>query len=291
MSNESQNGQFSRKTGVLIALVFVFGISALVWVARQSSGSDFDADSELVLPQGDPVLARLHGETITQSQLAQAMEQWNKSAKTPITRAQALERMIQQRLLAKMGSDLGVQNNTDTRNRLQFTKNLILAEDGVRAFLLDAVSDTEIQTYYETERKIRAEQTQVKARQIVTPDEASSREIIRRLDEGEGFATLALAFSLDRASREAGGDLGYLNHDMLDSALMDRIFAASDGDRLEPFATELGWHVVEVISRRKAPVPSLADRRKDIIELLKAQKLEAKLKELRENAKLQIFEN
>jgi len=291
MSDQRQNGQISRKTGALIALVFILGISALVLVARQSAKPEPGKDTELILPQGDPVLAWLNGETITQSQLSLAMEQWNTGSEIPITRLQALERLIQQRLLAHMGEDLGVDKNPETRNRLGFMRDLILAEDGVKTFLVDAVTETEIQTYYETERKIRAEQIQVKARQVVTPDAASAYEIIRRLDEGESFATLALAFSLDRASRESGGDLGYLNYDMLDPVLNDQIFSGKDGDRLEPFQTGQGWHVVEVLSRRKAPVPSLEERREAIIALLKAQKLEAQLKELRQNANLKIFED
>lgn len=293
MSEHTENGEISRKTALLIGLVFLLGISVLYIVARQSSTIDSSPDKQEASSSNDPVLAKVNGDPITNSQLDLAMSQWtDPSGNTPpLTRAQALERLIQQRLLVKLGENLDVGDDLETQNRLRFTRDQLLAENSAKAFLTQAVSEAEVQDYYDNERRIRSEQIQIKARQIVTPDEATAREIIRRLDKGEAFATLALAFSLDRASRESGGDMGYLIRDMLDPLLSDKIFAAADGTRLEPFETPLGWHIVEVIGRRSAPIPKLEERRGAILALLRAQKLDARLNELRQNANLQIFQD
>lgn len=293
MSDHSQNGQISWTMRALIALVFILGISVLVLVARQAQPDKPSTAITVEQSDDDPVRAIVNGEAIRESQLELASTQWNQEQPDgdSFGREQVLDRLIQQKLLVMMGQELGVESTAETQTRLQFTHHQIIAEDSAKAFLSTAVSEEDILDYYETERRIRAEQTQIKARQILTPDEATAREIIRRLDKGEAFATLAMAFSLDRASREAGGDLGYLNYDMLDPSLSERIFAAADGARMDPFETPQGWHVVEVISRRKAPVPSLEDRRDAIVALLKARKLEARLQELRQKANVQIFQD
>ena len=293
MSDQSQNGQISWKVWAIIALGFGLGISVLVGVARQSQPSKSNPSTIIAQVEDDPVRVIVYGEATTERQLNLAISHWNTDLPKGGTlgRDQAVERLIQQKLLVKMGQELGVEETPEIQNRLNFARNQILAEESAKAFLETAITEEDILAYYENERRIRAEQTQIKARQIVTPDEATAREIIRRLDRGEAFATLALAFSLDRASRESGGDMGYLNYDMLDPVLSEKIFAASDGKRLEPFETSQGWHIVEVISRRKAPVPSLDERREAIIALLKAKKLESRLAELRQKANVQIVKN
>lgn len=293
MSNHRQNGQISWKVWTIIALVFVIGISSLVLTARQSRPSK-PAPVPLIQPStDDPVRAIVNGKAITEAELELAASQWSggKTDSIELNQAQILERLVQQKLLVELGQDMGVENAIETRTRLQFTRDQILAEDGTKAFLAESVSENDIMTYYESERRVRSEQIQVRARQVVTPDEATAREIIRRLDKGEAFATLALAFSLDRASRESGGDLGFLNFDMLDPLLSEKIFAAADGDRIAPFETSQGWHVIEVISRRKAPIPSLEERRDAITALLKARKLETQLQKLRQKANIQIFQD
>lgn len=294
MSEPAENRSISKQQWLFIALIFAAGLMALFFVAQRNSSKNSEPKTPVNVAQDDPVIAILNGQSITKSEFDLAAAYFSLGQvpeNTPMSDQEILDRLVQQKLLAGQASDLGILEQSYTKNRLKFAKEQILAEDSAAVLLSSLVSPMDIEEYYTNERIIRSQQIQVKARQIVSPDEAAAREIIRRLDKGESFASLALAFSLDRASREAGGDLGYLNSDMLDPNLSNKIFSGEDGDRLGPFQTGQGWHVVEILSRRQAPIASLEERREAITRLLQAQKLEAKMTELLKNADLQILED
>ncbi len=294
MFEPSQNGAVSKQKMLFIGLIFVLGLS-LLFVAAQQNGPKKPAADNFSNQSGqDPVVAILGGDPITESQIEMASTYYSanlKGGKVELTREQVLERLVQQKLLSKLGETQKLAENIETQNRLLFAREQILAEEAVADFLKDAVSEADITAHYEKERQILTSRIQIKARQIVLPDAATAKEIRRRLKGGEAFASLALAYSIDRASREAGGDLGYLNQDMLDPLLSSQIFASQDGAQLEPFETPQGWHVVEVINRRKTPIPGLDERREDIIQLLQSQKLQARLTRLKQDARLQILDN
>ncbi len=291
MSDLSEQNTLSPQSRLFIAVVFAIGLGILYFVAQKSANNLQGDTGPAVSTPDDPVIARLYGDVITESQLelARAFFSQDDPDEGLMSHELALDRLIQQRLLAKLAQQEKVESHTDTRNRIRFARDMILAEDALDSYLSSAVSDDEVLTYYEQEKRKWAGQIQVRARQIVLPDEATAKEIIRRLDDGEAFATLALAYSLDRASRESGGDLGYLNPDMLDPLLTDKIFAAEDGTRINRLETPQGWHVIEVTGRRKAPVASFEDRKDDIRALLEAQKLQSRLSELEAAGNLEII--
>jgi len=271
---------------LFVGLICLIGMGVLIMMAGRNTPNSSIIPLEVIEEPGDPVIARLGNEVITQKDIDLARAYFGPELSDP----EIIERLVQQKLFTKLASELDVHSAPDTQRRLKFSNEAILSEAAVDIFLKDAVTEGEIQEFYANETQQLSGQMQIKARQIVLPDTDTALEIIRRLDDGESFASLALAFSLDRASREAGGDLGYIHDDTLDEVLSDRIFAAKDGQRLDLIETPQGWHVVEVLSRRPVPVTSLAERRGAIVKLISSQKLATKLDELRENTPLTLME-
>ena len=105
----------------------------------------------------------------------------------------------------------------------------------------------------------RSQVDQVKARHIlITPNEIIDDETAKqRLDEalvkiraGEDFGEQAKLLSDDPGSGNLGGDLGWTNPGTFVSEF-DKVVKESDfGVVSEPFRTQFGWHIVEVLERR-----------------------------------------
>jgi hypothetical protein len=76
---------------------------------------------------------------------------------------------------------------------------------------------------------------------------AKAREILHRVQAGEDFSSLALAYSEDPATRELGGDLGSLARGSMLEDFENVVFTLPAGTLYDrPVKTELGYHVVEV---------------------------------------------
>jgi len=105
----------------------------------------------------------------------------------------------------------------------------------------------------------RSEINQVKARHIlITPNEIIDDDTAKqRLDEalakiraGEDFGEQAKLLSDDPGSANLGGDLGWAGPGTFVPEFDAVINEAEIGEVSEPFRSQFGWHIVEVLDRR-----------------------------------------
>jgi peptidyl-prolyl cis-trans isomerase SurA len=105
----------------------------------------------------------------------------------------------------------------------------------------------------------RSEINQVKARHIlITPNEiidddtAKQRleEALAKIRAGEDFGEQAKLLSDDPGSANLGGDLGWAGPGTFVPEFDAVINEAEIGEVSEPFRSQFGWHIVEVLDRR-----------------------------------------
>jgi peptidyl-prolyl cis-trans isomerase SurA len=93
----------------------------------------------------------------------------------------------------------------------------------------------------------------IKTSTLVDDEQAQSRlrNIKIRIRNGEDFAKLAKANSDDSASALDGGDLGWTSPGDLVPEFEETMNKLQIGKISEPFKTNYGWHLVEVLGRRQ----------------------------------------
>jgi peptidyl-prolyl cis-trans isomerase SurA len=72
-----------------------------------------------------------------------------------------------------------------------------------------------------------------------------------RILKGEDFAGLAKTTSEDPGSANDGGDLGWFAPGQYVPELDDAVSKLKDNEISEPFRTQFGWHIVQVLGRRE----------------------------------------
>lgn len=135
----------------------------------------------------------------------------------------------------------------------------------------------EISDYYETNRFMYQQPERVKARQILVklPADATAQQkadakaradaIRKDIVEGKkDFAAVAKERSEDPGTKQAGGDLGWVERGSLEPALADAVFTLAANTVSEPIETKLGYHVVKVEEKQAAQDKKLADVENDI---------------------------
>lgn len=137
----------------------------------------------------------------------------------------------------------------------------------------------------ETRGDEKVVQDQVHVRHIlVKPNEIRSdlesqmlaKNLYDRVAKGEEFSELAKAYSDDPGSALNGGDMDWISPDALVPEF--RIVMNNVQERVvsEPFRTDFGWHILEVLGRRKSDISNEV-RRNRIRELLSNRKFEEEL--------------
>lgn len=79
-------------------------------------------------------------------------------------------------------------------------------------------------------------------------------DIYKRLKAGEDFAKLAKEFSDDPGSKNSGGDLGFQPPGVFVPEFQSRLDQLQPNDISEPFRTQFGWHIAQLIERRDRDV-------------------------------------
>jgi len=85
-------------------------------------------------------------------------------------------------------------------------------------------------------------------------------DLRQRILSGEDFAKLATEFSQDGGSAEQGGDLGWVPPGATVEPFERAMASLKAGEISQPFKTDFGWHIVQVIDRRSQNVSGLAMR-------------------------------
>ncbi len=142
------------------------------------------------------------------------------------------------------------------------------------------VGEEEIRMRFEAESNASHIPQRVRARQIflatLDKDPAAVKEAIdlvaQRLRDGEDFADLALELSEDERSKKRGGDLGWFARERVPEDFAKQVFAQEAGAVGEPFATELGWHLVEISEKAPARVATLEEVREEIRAVIETEK-------------------
>lgn len=118
------------------------------------------------------------------------------------------------------------------------------------------ILDKDIEEYYEANKDEYRREEKVRIRQVffsANPEDISQRaetearaqEIIQRIKKGDDFAKIASEFSED-ASREFGGDLGYVSRGSVLKEIGDVATALKVGEVSEPFWSSTGLHIVKL---------------------------------------------
>jgi peptidyl-prolyl cis-trans isomerase SurA len=115
--------------------------------------------------------------------------------------------------------------------------------------------------------------------------------IKERLDNGKDFAEMARQYSED-ASAANGGDLGWVNPGDTVPQFEKAMNGLKLGEISEPVQSPFGWHIIQVLERRKQDMTKEAARLKARQEI-RARKAEEAyqdwVRELRDRAYVEIY--
>ncbi len=216
----------------------------------------------------------------------------NEKYKTDDAETEAIDKQIEQ-IKNYYGSDentyksilkqyFGAESEKELREKLglEYKRNL-----AVKDYIKKNIKDDEIKKYYKD--NIFGE---VKASHILISPEVDSKasddkkaeaeeeakktaeKIIKELDSGKKFKTLAKKYSKDTATATNGGDLGYFELDEMVKEFSDAVKELKNNEYTkEPIKTEYGYHIILKTGEKKKP--TLKSVKSKIIEKLTEEKL------------------
>lgn len=168
-----------------------------------------------------------------------------------------------EQFLQTIQENMGVQVESVKAFKEQYVKPQIVVEE-LGSQNVD-VTEEEMKNYYEENKE---DLMQVEASHILVESKEEANEIIKELEGGADFAELAKEKSIDTASGESGGELGYFGKGEMTEAFEEAAFNMdTDSISEEPVETEHGFHIINVTGKKE----SYKELKGDIKQTLEAE--------------------
>src|SRR3954453_9773823 len=165
-------------------------------------------------------------------------------------------------------------NSGMTEADLLFRVKLDVISNAVRTKVIkgkDKVSDAQIASYYNKNKKRFAQPERRDLKVVLTRTKAKADAAKAALDGGQSWASVAKKYSIDEASKAQGGKLPGVAKGQQEKAFDDAIFSADKGKTTGPIKTQFGYYVFDVDKVTPATQQSLAQTKETIKNLLKSQ--------------------
>ncbi|MCX8043103.1 MAG: peptidylprolyl isomerase [Desulfobacterota bacterium] len=240
------------------------------------------------------VLATVGKEKITEEDVMAPISmmppQFRSRYETPDGRKKLFERAVQMSLLSQEARRRGIDKQEDVAKKIKEMADQIIIQELTKQVISDqiAVSDDEIQKYYnentasfvEEERvKVNLIQFEVKdnaTEQQKTEKKKQAEKALSRLKKGEDFEALAKELSDDKRTKTRGGNTGFFTrgkrNDIYGEAFEAKAFSLKPGEISDVFQGKNGYYIIKVAERKEQKQQTLDEAKPRIERTLKQEK-------------------
>jgi parvulin-like peptidyl-prolyl isomerase len=253
-------------SALLLALVAALALSAC-------GGGSSSAD----VPDG--AIAVVRDRTVTKAQFDALMEQQKKAAEakkldfpavgTPqyeALKATVVKGLVEQQEWELEGDAMGIkvtdqeietqlkelakQGLTDKQVRDELRTRILSNKIYAAVTKNVKVTEPDIAAYYKQNSTQYQQPESREVRHILVKSQAQAQDLYNQIKAGADFAKLAKKYTQDEASKASGGKFTAFKGSTV-PPFDEFVFKAKTGELSKPIKTEVGWHIIEVLSAVK----------------------------------------
>jgi len=219
-------------------------------------------------PVSDPVLAKVDGQPITMSDLAELARGLPSQAQALPPAAlypMLLDQLIDARALAAEARRKGLDKDPEIRRQVDAASQRAFESAVLQKEVGPTVTEAALRARYDRDIAGKPGVEEVRARHILVDGEAEAKAIIVELGKGTDFGALSTKHSKDRGAAGNGGDLGYFKKEDMVPEFATAAFALKDGQvATAPVKTQFGWHVIQTLERRRTAPETYEQAREEL---------------------------
>lgn len=263
-------------------LIFVYFLATVLAGCHVSAPIDKSA-----------VLAKVNGERITvrdYEDYVRARDQLEPALpSSPQSEQIILNELINRVVLAQAALKTGLNRNPMVHVALKEDRENILARAMLKNFIAQhKVSMKRLRALYHKE-VLSAPHVEYRARHILVATKAQAEQLLQALHHGARFSVLARHDSLDTASGQDGGQLGWFSAgDMLPSfyAAVSKMHIGEISP--QPIKTRFGWHIIQLEGERPYSPPPFAAVERHLYRAAEQRQVDNMMAALRQKAHIVV---
>ncbi|MEQ8402456.1 MAG: peptidylprolyl isomerase [Roseitalea porphyridii] len=239
----------------------------------------------------NPVVARVDGHEIRWAEVVESAGDLPLRYREQIETVfpALLDRLVDLRLLANAARGQGLRDDPVVRERIARYEDRVLSGVLLERYLDNKVTTAVLRERYDALVAEKRRDSEIRARHILVESEEAAVSIVKKLESGAVFISLATEFS-SGASASRGGDLGYFHPSRMDPSFAEAALALEPGDYTrDPVETAFGWHVILLVDRRADNIPSFIDMQASLRDEARKEAMDRLVFGLRSEAQVEMF--
>ncbi|MDI2089864.1 peptidylprolyl isomerase [Commensalibacter oyaizuii] len=244
--------------------------------AAQAKAAPASSATPIEKADKNTVLATVNGDNITVGDILDARETLPgqlRQIPTGVLLPMMLNQMVNQKAVQQLADKANLENTPEVQKQLALAKKMIIQDAYLKGQIEPKLSDEAIKKYYDENYANKPPVKTAHIRHILVKKQAEAEKIIKELKAGKKFADLAKQYSIDKATAgQNGGDLGWVKADELVPDFSKAAFAMkANTTSTTPVKSPFGYHVIQVLGYKDAPVPTLEQVKPEIRQKLTQQ--------------------
>jgi len=253
-------------------------VQALLQTAEQADSQAVQQKKEAAVKQelAPGILARVGDWTLALSEFNEQISELQGvvegfDPKNVDQKKYILGEMIQQQLLVQAALKAKMDQSKEAKLAMEDFRNNLLAQLFVQKAVEGIqVTDQELETFYEENKKDIVSPFEWRVRELVVDSEDKAKEILVELNQGASFEAVAKTKSISESAAQ-GGDLGFLTTFAFEK--MEQIVTALDEGAVSgSFKGPQGVYIVKLVEKRGGEIQEFDAIKEDLKAYLLAMK-------------------
>ena len=260
------------KTGILAAALFAMA-------------APFFAHAAETKPSANTVLATVEGTKITLGHviaLRERLPERYKKIPDDILFKGIVDQLIQQTILMKA---MEARIDTKTRIGLENERRAFLAAEYMDRLSAREVPEEALKKAYAAKFDGAVPEKEYNASHILVDSKEKALEIVKLLNDGADFATLAKERSKGPSGKR-GGELGWFSVNKMVKPFGEAVKSLSVGEISQPVQTRFGWHVIKLNGKRDKKLPTFEQEKDKLAAELSQKAVDEEIAKLTDAAKV-----
>lgn len=178
------------------------------------------------------------------------------------------------KLLEQEAINLKIESSKEVQDKLNQVKAQLVQQEVIDRHIKSVITDNMVDDEYKKLTENLKGKEEIKVSHILLETKEKAEEVRKKLNKGSKFNALAKEFSKDDESKARGGELGYILQGQLVPEFENKAFAMKVNEVSEPVKTNFGWHIIKLLDKRPAQIPSKKDAKQSIMSKLAKEAVE-----------------
>lgn len=280
------------KIGNTVLLVSLLSIALAACNKSADDRSTAAKVPTLTTSTGKDAVATVNGKPIEKAMFDIYLQQWlasrpdDPAAQDPQA---AIEDAVNREVIYQEALNQSLDKTPMVMAELENSERNVLANALLRNYLdTNKPTDEALKKEYDLTIAQMAPQEN-KASHILVKDEQEAKDIIKQLDGGADFATVAKEKSLDITSGKEGGSLGWFQAGQMVKPFSDAVASMQKGSYSKiPVQSEFGWHIIFLEDTRDVTPPPFDQVKENVRTAMQGKLVKDYLDQLKAKAKVEI---